>query len=240
MEKKVETIMNTNIEIQVQSRKSGKSNCRKLRRQENIPGVIYGAGKKNAPLFAEEKVIKKFAAREYENAIFTLKSDDKEINGAKVLFKDISRHPVSRKPIHFDFLVIDLNKEIRVYVDLKFEGKAIGLTEGGLLEAIVRQIEIACLPTKIPEFIAVDVSNLHVGQTVHLKDVTLPDGVRAISSSDLALVTVTVVEEEVAATPAAATPDAAAAAAGTPAAAGAAAAPGATPAAATPAKTEKK
>jgi large subunit ribosomal protein L25 len=237
--------MITNLEIQVQSRKTGKSNCRKLRRAESVPGVVYGAGKKNTSLLAEEKIVKKFASHEFENAIFTLKSDDKEVNGTKVLFKEVTRHPVNRRPIHFDFLAIDLNKEIRVYVELKFEGKAIGLSEGGLLEPIVRQLEVACLPSKIPEYIAVNVSELHVGQTVHLKEITLPEGVRAVSQDDLALVTVTVVkEEELTPTPAAAAAGDAAAAAAAPGAAapaaGAAAAPGAAAPAADAKKAEKK
>jgi large subunit ribosomal protein L25 len=107
----------------------------------------------------------------------------------------------------------------------------------------MRQVEISCLPTKIPEFIVVDVSGLHVGQTVHLKELTLPEGVKAVSQEDLALVTVTVVkEEELTPTPVAATADATGAAAP---AAGAPAAPGAAPAAgaaapAAPAKTDKK
>jgi large subunit ribosomal protein L25 len=235
---KVEEKMISNVEIKVQARKTGKSSCRKLRRTENIPGVIYGFGKKNTPLFAEEKLVKKFASHEFENAIFTLKSDDKEIDGARVLFKEVVRHPVTRKPVHFDFLAIDLTKEIRVYVDLKFEGKPVGLSEGGLLEPIMRQVEVSCLPTKIPDSISVDVSGLHVGQTVHLKELTFPEGVKPVSQDDLALVTVTIVkEEELTPTPAAVTADAAAAPA-----AGAPSAPGAAPAAAAPAagKTDKK
>lgn len=214
------------ITLEVSTRKAGKSACRKLRRKENIPGIIYGAGKKNVPLFAEEKWVRKYASQAFENAIITLKSDDSSLNGTKVLFKEVIVQPVSRRPLHFDFLAIDMNKEVRVMVELRFEGKAEGTKEGGTLQPIVRQIEVECLPKDIPDFIAVDVSPLHIGQALHIKEITLPAGVRATSVEDIALVTVTVIKEEEV------TPQAAAADAAAPAA-------GATPAAAAPAAAKK-
>ena len=227
--------MISNVELNVTNRNVGKSSCRKLRRAENVPGVVYGAGKKNTSIIAEEKIVKKYASHEFENAIFTLKSDDGQIKGTKVLFKDVVRHPVSRRPLHFDLLAIDMNKEIRVHVELRCEGKPIGLSEGGVLEQLVRQLEVSCLPTKIPEYIRVDVSPLHVGQAVHLSEITLPEGVKAVSQDDLAIATMTVVAEEVAAPVAAAATDAAAAPGAAAPAAGAAA-----PAAAAPAADAKK
>lgn len=223
-----------NLELVVGTRKAGKSACRKLRKNESIPGVVYGAGTKNISLYAEEKWIRKYASQAYENAIITLKSDDKSLDGTKVLFKEVIVGPVSRKPLHFDFLAIDMNKAVRVMVELRFEGKAEGTREGGLLQTLVRQIEVECLPSKIPEYIACDVTPLHIGQALHLKEIALPEGVKATSVEDIALVTVTVVKEEEIATPVAA----AAPVPGAAPAAGAPAAPGAAPAA--PAKTDKK
>lgn len=205
--------------LEVGTRKSGKSACRKLRRKESIPGIIYGAGKKNVPLFAEEKWVRKYASQAFENAIITLKSDDASLNGTKVLFKEVIVQPVSRRPLHFDFLAIDMNKAVRVMVELRFEGRAEGTREGGALQPIVRQIEVECLPKDIPEFIAVDVTPLHIGQALHIREITLPAGVKATAVEDIALVTVAVIKEEEIAAPVAA----------------AAAAPGAAPAAGAPA-----
>lgn len=229
----------SDLELVVGTRKAGKSACRKLRKNENIPGIIYGAGKKNVPLYAEEKWIRKFASQAFENEIITLKSDDKSLDGTKVLFKEVIVGPVTRRPLHFDFLAIDMNKTVRVMVELKFEGKAEGTKEGGLLQILARQIEVECLPTKIPQFLTCDVTPLHIGEALHLKDISLPDGVRATSVEDIALVTVQIIKEE-----AAATQTVAAAVPGAAPAAGAPAAPGAAPAAAAkaaaPAKTDKK
>lgn len=208
--------------LEVGTRGSGKSACRKLRRKESIPGIIYGAGKKNVPLFAEEKWVRKYSSGAFENSIITLKSDDKSLDGTKVLFKEVIVQPVSRRPLHFDFLAIDMNKQVRVMVELRFEGKAEGTREGGALQPIVRQIEVECLPKDIPDFIAIDVTPLHIGQALHIREITLPAGVKATAVEDIALVTVAVIkEEEIAA------PTADAAAPGAPAAGAAAPAAGA-------------
>lgn len=205
------------IELTVSARKSGKHHSRQLRKSGMVPGVLYGNKSKQVVTFAtEEKALRKYSASQYENSIFKLKSDISSVNGTPVLIKSIDVHPVNRRPLHVDFYEVDMNKAVRVSVELRFEGKAIGLSEGGLLQPLMRQIEVECLPGNIPEFIAIDVSNLGVHQSIHLGEVTLPEGVKAVTGN-VALVTVGIIEEE-AATPAAAaaTPGAAAPAAAEP------------------------
>jgi len=214
-----------NLEILVENRKVGKLHCRKYRRLQKIPGVVYGSGKQNFNFVTEEKILRKYAGQKYENVIFTLKSDEAAVNGTKVLLKEVIVQPVTRRPLHVDMLAIDMNKEVKISVELRFEGKAEGISEGGVLQPILRQLEVWCLPAKIPEFIAVDVSPLHVGQALHLSEIKLPDGVRATTHEDIALVTVTVIKDEEP------TPQATAAAAATAAGAAAPVAGGAAPAA---------
>lgn len=187
---------NQDIVLEVSTRKAGKSTARKLRKKENIPGIIYGAGKTNVPLFAEEKWVRKYSSTQFENEIITLKSDDKTLDGTKVLFKEIIVQPVTRRPIHFDFLAIDMNKEVTVLVEIKFEGRAEGTREGGALQPLMRQLEVECLPEKIPEFITIDVTPLHNGQSIHLSEITLPEGVKATATEDVAIVTCNVIKEE--------------------------------------------
>lgn len=184
------------LQIHVEPRKAGKIHCRKYRKVQRIPGVIYGLGSKNANFTAEEKVIKKFSSQQYENSIFTLKSEDAALNDKKILIKEIVVQPVTRRPLHVDFLTIDMNKEVRVFVELKFEGKAEGLGDGGMLQPLTRQIEVLCLPSNIPEFISVDVTPLHIGETIHLSDLTLPENVEAASQENIALVTVSMMRED--------------------------------------------
>lgn len=200
------------IEIPVQKREVGRG-LSKLRKLSRVPGVVYGTTlKDNLLITAEEKVVVKYGTRGFENTIFTLKSNEKGLNDLKVLVKEISRHPISRKPIHVDLLALDMNKPVRVFVELRFEGKAVGLSEGGVLETLLREVEIETLPANIPEFLAVDVSALGVADTLHVSDIKFPANVKSISAGDLAIVTVAIIKEEAAApTPAAGAAPAAAA-----------------------------
>lgn len=216
--------MKQRIELTVEPRQVGKHNSRALRRDRKVPAIIYGATE-NSNLFVHEGDIVRYHTRAYENALFNLKSTDKNANGKVVLMKAVDIHPLSRRPQHVDFFALDLSKTVRVSVEVKPEGKPIGLSEGGLLNLVNRQIEIECLPTDIPDFITVDVSNLGIGDAIHVSDLVVPKGAKVISGAELTVAVVNLAEEEaVAATPAA---DAAAA----PAAGGAAApAAGAAPA----------
>lgn len=212
--------MKERIELSADARTIGKSQSRALRKAGKVPAVVYGSSK-NANIYVEEKVIKKYNTRAYENALYTLKSPAKEINDLVVLMKDISVHPLSQKPVHVDFYAIDLKKPLRVFVEVKLEGKPIGLSEGGLLNVVTREVEVECLPTEIPESITVDVSNLGVGQAIHVSDLVIPTGAKMISLGHLTVAVVNKEAEEKAAAPT----EAAAAAA--PAATTAAAAPAA-------------
>jgi large subunit ribosomal protein L25 len=107
--------------------------------------------------------------------------------------------------IHADLYEVDLSAKIAVRVPLRFIGKAAGVVRGGILQPIVREIEVECLPLDIPEFFNVDVSELDIGDSVHVEELTMPEGVTALFDSNFALVTVvTPTVEEAPAAPAAA------------------------------------
>lgn len=219
--------------IEVSVRQAGKK-LSAMRQSKIVPAVVYGPKIKNITIsFAENDAVR-YNKHGYENSIFTFKSTDKDLNGLKVLKKAVSIHPVSRRPVHFDFFAPDMTKAVRVSVELRFEGKAIGTTEGGIFNTVRRDIEIECLPTAIPSFIAVDISNLGVDDSMHVSDIQIPAGIKLITSIEETIATVAVVKEEAAATPVAAAADAAAPAAGAAAPGAAAAAPAA--GAAAPAK----
>jgi large subunit ribosomal protein L25 len=219
-------------ELTVEPRENGKHHVRALRKNMKVPGVIYGAMANVNVCMAENDVIK-FNSRKFDNALFTIKSSIKEANGKVVLIKSVDIHPLTRRPVHADLYALDLTKTVRVFIEIKTEGKPAGIADGGLLSIVNRQVEIEVLPTDIPDALTVDVSHLGVGESVHVSDLKLPAGVKMIAAADLTLAVVTTIEEEKAATPDAAA--AAAPAAGTPAAA----APAAGKAAAAPAKDAK-
>lgn len=223
---------NNRIDLNVEPRQTGKHFSRQSRDGRKVPAVIYGSIK-NKNILLEEGFIVKHNVRAYENALFSLKSSDPELNNVVALMKDVQVHPVTRRPQHVDLFALDLKKAVRVFIEIKCEGKPAGIADGGLLNVVNRQIEIECLPTEIPDGITADVSHLGIGDSVHVSELNLPAGVKLISSPDLTVAVVNMAEEEVLTpTPAA---DAAAAAPGA-AAPGApgAAAPGA-PGAAAPA-----
>lgn len=219
------------LEFNVELRESGKHWSRGLRKDKQIPAVVYGPKIKNLNISLKESEVVKFAKQQYENSIFILKSKDSQLNNLKVLKKAVDVHPVSRRPVHLDLFALDLTKVIRVFVEVRFNGKPIGTKEGGVLNTVKREVEVECLPTNIPQFLSLDVTHLGVGDSIHASELAVPKDVKLMTLPTETICTVSVVAEEVAAPVAvAATADGAAA----PAAEGgtAAAAPGA---AATPA-----
>jgi large subunit ribosomal protein L25 len=152
------------------------------------------------------------------------------LNDRMVLVREIQRHPVTGEVLHADFYEVDLTERLTVSVPLHFIGKAEGVVAGGILQPVMREVAVECLPTEIPEFIEVDVSRLGIHQAVHVHELRLPEGVSPVGDQSQPVVTVLppTVEEakpaaEVAEAPAGeAAPAEAGAAAPTPEAAGAA------------------
>lgn len=216
--------MKQRIELNVEARTTGRAEARGLRVNKMVPGVIYGAIE-NAHISLHVNDVLKYNARAYENALLNIKSSNVKLNGKVALIKAVHVNPLTRRPEHVDLFALDMTKQVRVSVEIRLEGKAIGLAEGGLLNIVARQVEVECLPTEIPDFIIADVSNLGVGDSIHASELTIPAGVKMISRPELTIAAVVEqAEEEAAVTPAA---GAAAPAAGAAAPAAGAAAPAA-------------
>jgi large subunit ribosomal protein L25 len=187
---------------------TGKGVARKLRANGRIPGVCYGAGTDTVPVALDpmplEKALRASAAG--LNTLFGVQGGG-AFNGKSVLIKELQRDPVQRNLLHADFYAVDLTKEIEVKVPLHLTGTAAGLMNGGIVDHQLREIEISCLPTAIPEAFTLDVSALNVGDSLHVRDVVLPAGVTLVSDPGLGVVSVVIpakAEEEVAAEAAAA------------------------------------
>lgn len=205
---------NQRIDIPVTTRTIGKHHSRQSRVQGRVPATVYGP--KTAPMnvLAEELLVRKYQGHKFESTLFNLKSDDKSLDAITVILRSVQVHPTTRRPIHVDFYAPDMTKPVRVNVALQLEGKPVGIADGGLLEHLLRDVEIEVLPNDIPEFIVADVSGLGLGEALHVSDIKVPAGVKMISSATLTVATVATPQEEaVAATPAAAAAPAAGAAA---------------------------
>lgn len=211
------------IEIPVSTRQSGKHNSRQSRGAGRVPAVVYGPKMEAMNVLTDEILIRKYQGRKFESVIFNLKSDDSKLNKMSVILRDIQVHPVTRRPVHIDFYAPDMTKPVRVSVEIRLEGKPSGLSEGGVLEHVLRDVEIEVLPADIPEFLSVDVGVMGLGDALHVSDLKVPSNVKIVSLPTLTVATVSVPKEEAAApVMAAATPEAAAAGAAAPAAGAAA------------------
>ncbi len=170
----------------------GKGGARYLRRSEKIPAIFYGPESAPIPIYVPklnlEKILKKQAS---ENVLYqlTIKGDNRE-NVKTAMLKELQKHPVTRAYFHADFLEVSLTKEIDVTVGLRIIGKSPALEKGGIVQEISRELEIRCLPTSIPAYIDVDVSSLEIGDSLHVRDLRVPDGIRILSEPQLTLVTV--------------------------------------------------
>jgi large subunit ribosomal protein L25 len=181
------------VEITIERRSSRrKGAARKARRGGAIPAVFYGPKRSTVSVTVNsDEFEKKLAHLEGSHLIRLLSgSQDPDLHDKAVLLREVQLHPVSGAVLHADFFEVDLTERLTVSVALHFTGKAAGVTDGGILQPILREIEVECLPTEIPQFIEIDVSPLGIHEAVHLGEVKLPEGVTAVGDPSQALVTV--------------------------------------------------
>lgn len=175
------------IEGEIREEK-GSSVAKRLRRQGYLPAVLYGKEKKlnvKLPLKNLEKALKVFG----EHSIYNLKINNEE---HQVLIKEIQREPVKEFLQHVDFMEVTSTQTVRVEVEIVLEGEPKGVKEGGIVEYGARQIEIETSVDKIPPFLSCDVSDLEVGQSLTVKDLVVPEGVKILSPENTLLINVLV------------------------------------------------
>jgi len=166
------------LDIKADIRKTvGKGSSHAIRREGRIPAVLYGP--------KTESVLLSLNTKEFEDVLKTRKSGQILFNlvvnnsgktDRTVLIKELQIHPVSRKFLHADFYEVAMDRKIRVKVPVKTKGKAKGLDFGGMLQIIRREIEVLCFPNQIPESIELDVTELNVGDSIHIKEIPVPEG----------------------------------------------------------------
>jgi len=156
----------------------GKGASRRLRQTGKVPAIIYGGGRPPRTLmFEQHKVLKKLENEAFYSSILNIKVGDK--NQAAIL-KDLQRHPAKPIIMHMDFQRVVDDVEIRMNVPLHFinETIAIGVKQGGgAVSHLMNDVEVACLPKHLPEFLEVDIAELELDQMLYLSDIKLPEGV---------------------------------------------------------------
>lgn len=185
--------------ISAQSRKEeGRGASRRLRRSGGVPGIIYGGDSAPTPITLDHNTLYHALRKEaFHSSILNVSLDGKDV---RALLRDVQMHPYKQQVLHVDFQRIEGNKKIHMRVPLHFVNAEISPAVklgGALINQVVNELDISCLPKDLPEFIEVDLSEMQVGDALHVSALKLPKGVTAVllRGQDPTVVSATVVKE---------------------------------------------
>lgn len=189
------------IKLDVQIRNEvGSAKIRGLKRDGFVPAIVYGGNKKPTSIKVDRRAYERIMRHHRgETVLFHINvlEGEKKLRDYSVIVKEEQHDPVSDQILHIDFHRISLTEQIEVKVAIAAKGEPIGVKkDGGSLEHIMWELDIKCLPTQIPQHINVDVSHLEVGQSIHVKDLTLPTGVTTKHDPEGVVFTVVAKREE--------------------------------------------
>lgn len=186
-----------NINLNAQTRKTrGNSPARALRREKRVPAILYGRGIDSRMLSIAahdlELVVKK---GNLGRSVYNLVVDDNP-TPTTVMVKELQTHPLSRSFLHVDLYEVAMDRKIYVSVPVAVTGKCIGVENGGVLQLVRHELEVFCLPGNIPDDITVDVSQLDIGDAIHVEDLQLPADVEIPHDVNFTVLTVSATRKE--------------------------------------------
>jgi len=185
-----------NLTIPTQPREAfGKNASYRIRRSGRIPAILYGEDRPSLALVLDKKdVIRILKSESGLNTLFKIAIEGGEQD---VMIKDVQIDPLTDQLIHADLIQINMKKAVRVEVPIELVGEAIGVkTEGGFIDFMTRELMVECLPAMIPEHMIVNVSELHLHQSIKVSDVALPEGIKLITDPGAVVALVQVPHEE--------------------------------------------
>lgn len=177
----------------------GKSGCKHLRKEGQIPGIVYRSGEKGMSIQVDSKELWHVMHTDAgSNVLINMEiNDDNQQIKKTVIVKEIQQDPLNDKFVHVDFHEISLQETLKVNVPVVLKGEAIGVKEeSGVLSQALWELEVECLPTNIPEHIDVHVEELQIGEAIHVKDITPPEGVKILNDEEQSVVSISAPEEE--------------------------------------------
>ena len=162
---------------------TGKGSARSLRAQGRIPAIIYGHGREPQALAIDTRELEKLLSRiSAESTVIELSMDGKS---ARTLIREIQRHPFKRQILHVDFQELVAGEKVTVRIPIVLTGVPEGVrVDGGILDQTMRELEIRVDPANIPNHVEVDVNPLRIGDSVHVRDIALPEGVELVGEAD--------------------------------------------------------
>ncbi len=176
---------------------SGKGPARRFRRDGVIPAVFYGRGDQATHLTVNAADLLKIVKKKKENIFIKLLIDGEKPQEKLSLMKELQVEPLSRRFQHADFFEIRMDRKLTLDVPLHFTGIPVGVTNGGELQHLKRELKVSCLPDALPDFIEVDVSGLDIGHSIKVQDVVVPAGIAVLDPGDVGVAMVAVVKVSV-------------------------------------------
>lgn len=156
------------VAIEAEKRElTGSRNIRRLRREGKVPGVFYMGGNEAVHILLDGAAVQYFISHGRGLIELSIKGE-KEVRPC--VLRDVQYHPITEDVLHLDFLGVTAGEELELEVPLSFTGKAPGVKDGGIVEHLIREVRVRCLPRHIPENLEVDISELGVGDTIQIKD----------------------------------------------------------------------
>ncbi len=193
--------LDVQVRVEVGSRK-----IKSIRRENAVPAIVYGGEAKPTSIKVDRSSYERIMRHHHgQSVIFHLNvlDGEKKLRDYSVIVKEEQHDPVSDRLLHIDFNRISLTKELEVKVPIETKGDPVGVKrDGGSLEHILWELSVICLPKKIPQKIVVEVGHLLIGDAIHVKDITLPEGVRTKQDPETILVSVIPPMKETAMAPA--------------------------------------
>lgn len=171
--------------------KAGKGVARGLRRIQMVPAVLYSHGKSTPISMVNKDVTMVLNTEGGEHALINLKLEGSAGAGERLaLIKDYQLDPISGKLMHLDLMEVAMNEKVKLQVAVHIVGNAIGVKEGGIFQYGQRNLDIECLPSQIPDFIEVSITNLKMNESLHVRDIKAPEGVKILTDGDSTVATI--------------------------------------------------
>lgn len=160
-----------------------------MKRKNYVPGIVYGQGQENLPVFLEGREISRIFDKHGSRGLFSLQIEG-QAKPKMVLVREVQKHPLSGKLIHVDLMSVNMDEQIHSSVSVVINGEDEILKNGGIPQLGAKEVQVLCLARDLPEAITVDVSGLNIGQKITVAELTVPEGVELTTDPEIMVITV--------------------------------------------------